>query len=138
MLWSKVVVINGASSIFLLIEPYPVVQCPTSTTTASISSPVRTHPPRVMSLIITLQTVCHTCVIHFPVYNAHKSLLQVTDELPAGPKRVDPKSTMIKVQPLKRSEMQVNLCRQAVSKHHSYLLNSSCYIAFLCSGSWNW
>ena len=34
---------------------------------------------------------------------------QVTDELPAGPRSLDPKSTMIQVQPLKRSEMQVRL-----------------------------
>ena len=66
-----------------------------------------------MSLIITLQTVCHTFV--FQVYIAHILLLQVTDELPAGPKRVaDPKATMIKVQPLKRSEMQVILGCQTV------------------------
>ena len=47
---------------------------------------------------------------------------KVTDELPAGPKRAtDPKSTMIQVQPLKRSEMQVNLGRQTVP--YIYLLN---------------
>jgi erythrocyte band 7 integral membrane protein len=53
----------------------------------------------------------------------HKLLLQVTDELPAGPKRLaDPKSTMIQVQPLKRSEMQVNFgCRLVGS--YMYLLN---------------
>ena len=58
----------------------------------------------------------------FPVHNIHKSLPQVTDELPAGPKRIDPKATMIKVQPLKRSEMQVNLSHQSLSIHHTYCI----------------
>ena len=68
-----------------------------------------------------LQTVCHNISV-FRVYLVHKSSLQVTDELPAGPKRAtDPKSTMIQVQPLKRSEMQVKFDRQTAPK--IYLLN---------------
>ena len=62
-----------------------------------------------MLLIITLQMVCRTLInVSLALY----SVLQVTDELPAGPKRmVDAKSTMIQVQPLKRSEMQASLNR---------------------------
>ena len=43
---------------------------------------------------------------------------------------------MIQVQPLKRSEMQVNLNRQTAPTIHIFI--ESFVIAFLCSGSWNW
>ena len=58
-------------SIFLLIDPL-LAQCRIST--ALIASPVRTHPLRVMSFIIMLQTVCHDVSV-FRVYLVHKSLL---------------------------------------------------------------
>ena len=64
---------------------------------------------------------------------------QVTDELPAGPRKVaDPKATMIKVQPLKRSEMQVSK-KTFIRPYTSYLIFFSRYmiLAFLCSRSWN-
>ena len=53
----------------------------------------------------------------------HAESFQVTDEPPAGPKRfADPKkSTMIQVQPLKRSEMQVSL--NPFKLHHIYILS---------------
>lgn len=69
----------------------------------------------------------------YPFSLSNFATFKVTDEVPAGPKRVDPKTTMIKVQPLKRSEMQVNF-EPSICTIHIFIA----IIAFLCSGSWNW
>lgn len=80
------------------------------TTTESIPRLAHTRLRRAMSLITMLQAVRGSgCVVD--VTNLMVSSFEVTDEAPVGPRRtaVPGDQTMIHVQPLKRSEMQV--CR---------------------------